>query len=57
MRRRQYLSSVASIGAASALGVQSVSADAVSSLAAQTDGTMTINDPEGDDIGPGGGGR
>ncbi|QSG15104.1 glucodextranase DOMON-like domain-containing protein [Halapricum desulfuricans] len=55
MRRRQYLSSVAGISAVSALGVQSVGAEVsqLSSLAAQTDGTMTINDPEGDDIGPG----
>jgi len=55
MRRRQYLSSVASISALSALGVQSVGAEAsqLSSLAAQTDGAMTINDPEGDDVGPG----
>ncbi|MCU4725864.1 glucodextranase DOMON-like domain-containing protein [Halapricum hydrolyticum] len=55
MRRRQYLSSVASIGAVSALGVQSVGADTgrLSSLAAQTDGTMTIGDREGDDYGPG----
>ena len=55
MRRRQYLSSVAGLSAVSALGVQSVGAKVsqLSSLAAQTDGTMTINDPEGDDVGPG----
>ncbi|MEF8825319.1 MAG: glucodextranase DOMON-like domain-containing protein [Halapricum sp.] len=48
MRRRQYLSSVASVGAVSALGVQSVGA----ASSAQTE-VGTISDPEGDDYGPG----
>ena len=55
MRRRQYLSGVAGVSALSVLSISSAGADTgqASSLAAQTEGTMTITDPEGDDVGPG----
>ena len=50
MKRRQYLGSVAGLSAASALGVQSVTAASSSTV---SEHTGTIHDAVGDDVGPG----
>ncbi|QCC49866.1 glucodextranase DOMON-like domain-containing protein [Halapricum salinum] len=50
MKRRQYLGSMAGLSAASALGIQSVTADSSSTTANHVG---TIHDATGDDVGPG----
>jgi len=50
MKRRQYLGSMAGLSAASALGIQSVTAESASTV---TNHVGTIHDGTGDDVGPG----